>query len=233
MFELTAILLCGGKGERLKPFTDVMPKPLVLLNGKPLLYHLMRYLSVAGISRFVVCVGYKAESIEQFVKDYSEPSCDIYCVNSGDVSITDRILDAREHVSGKALICYGDTLANVDIASLQKQHQISRALVTLTTYPLRSIFGIVNFDALKRISSFVEKPVLPYWINIGFILCEPEAFNFIKRGSNMPEYLMALSETKRLFAYQHSGKHMTVNTAKDLAKAEIDIPEFFHIGEDK
>src|SRR5919199_805653 len=103
---LTAILLCGGRGERLRPFTDTLPKPLARL--------------------------------------------------------------------------YGDTLANVDLRALRRTHQTSGALATLTTYPLYSTFGIVDFDEEGRVSAFTEKPRLPYWINIGFILCEPAAFDLIE-----------------------------------------------------
>src|SRR5258708_4415144 len=106
MSELTAVILCGGKGERLKPFTDQLPKALVPLSGKPLLHHLMNYLSVSGVSRFVLCVGYKAECIERFVDQYAKPEWDVVYVNSGDASMADRLLDARRNIPGQALICY-------------------------------------------------------------------------------------------------------------------------------
>src|SRR6266852_9038387 len=100
ILELTAILLCGGKGERLKPFTETLPKALVPLNGEPLLSHLLRYLSSAGVSRFVVCVGHKAEAIESFLSEQRAQPWQITCVDSGDASMTDRLLDARPHIQG-------------------------------------------------------------------------------------------------------------------------------------
>ena len=225
--ELTAILLCGGKGERLRPFTETMPKALVTLNGEPLLSHLLRYLSAAGISRFVVCVGYKAEAIESFLQKDCARWGEITSVNSGDVSMTDRLLDARQHVRGRALVCYGDTLANVDLPDLLQQHQQRGALATLTVYPLHSPFGVVHFDDSKRATTFAEKPQLPYWINIGFLLCEPAALDFIKRGSEMPEFLSALAEGGVLYTHAHTGKHLTVNTEKDRALAETEMVEFY------
>jgi glucose-1-phosphate cytidylyltransferase len=227
MLDVTAILLCGGKGERLRPFTDTLPKALVPLNGQPLLYHLLRYLSAEGISRFVVCVGYKAEAIEQFLQERADASWDITCVNSGDVSMTDRILDAREHINGPALVCYGDTLANVDLNDLWMRHREQGAGATLTTYPLHSPFGIVRFDDGNRALAFDEKPTLPYCINIGFILCEPEALVYLKPGSDMPAFLSSLIEAGVLYTYQHTGKHLTVNTEKERANAEVEIVEFF------
>ncbi len=231
MSDLTAILLCGGKGERLKPFTDSMPKALVPLNGRPLLYHLLKYLGSAGVRRFVICVGYKAEAIESFIRENADPAWEMTCVNSGDVSMTDRILDARPHVHGQAIICYGDTLANVDLPALREEHAARGALVTLTTYPLHSPFGIVDVDAEKRITNFVEKPCLPYWINIGFMLCEPEAFDSLNPQSDMIEFLSGLARRGALYAHQHAGKHLTVNTEKDRALAETQLIEFFTYGD--
>jgi NDP-sugar pyrophosphorylase family protein len=225
--ELTAIVLCGGKGERLRPFTETLPKAMVPLNGEPLLSHLLRYLSSAGVSRFVVCVGYKAEAIESFLSERSAESWQVTCVNSGDASMTDRLLDARPHIQGSALICYGDTLANVELTGLLKQHRRSGALATLTVYPLYSPFGIVHFDDSKRVTTFAEKPRLPYWINIGFLLCEPRAFDFVARGSEMPQFLSALAEAGVLHTHEHTGKHLTVNTEKDRAFAETEMIEFF------
>ena len=227
MKGLTAVILCGGKGGRLKPFTDSLPKPLVPLNGKPLLYHLMNYLHKVGIKKFVLCTGYKASSIEKFIKNQSESGWEVICVNSGDVSMTDRIIDAREHISDQAIICYGDTIANVDISALKEFHEERKALATLTTFTLQSPFGIVNSDASGKISTFEEKPVLPYWINIGFMLCERGIFELLPQGSTMVDLLTELADAGKLFSYRHSGKHLTVNTEKERALAENEIISFY------
>jgi len=222
----TAVILCGGKGERLKPFTEHLPKALVPLHGKPLLYHLMNYLSAAGMSRFVLCVGYKAEFIEQFVQENSRPAWQVRCVNSGDANMADRILDARPHVPGQALICYGDILANVDLAALQNEHRTSGALATMTVYPLHSPFGIIQFSPDNRITELAEKPVLPYWINIGFMLCEPQALVRLERGTDMMDFSRTLAGAGALFAYQHRGRHLTINTEKERMQAEAQMTDF-------
>jgi NDP-sugar pyrophosphorylase family protein len=229
MSDVTAVILCGGKGERLKPFTDNLPKALVPLHGKPLLQHLMNYLSACGISRFVLCVGYKAECIEQFVRECSRPGWQVRCVNSGDASMGDRLLDARPFIPGQALICYGDILANVDLEALQREHGARGALATLTVYPLHSPFGIIHFDNDNRITELSEKPVLPYWINIGFMLCDPAAFQFVQRKSDMMEFSAALANAKALFAYAHRGRHLTINTEKERMQAEAQMTDFAHV----
>lgn len=225
--ELTAILLCGGKGERLRPFTENLPKALVPLNGEPLLGHLLRYLSSAGITRVIVCVGYKAEAIQSFLGERPDLAPGAICVDSGGASMTDRILDALPHVRGRALVCYGDTLANVDLSELVEAHSRSGALATLTAYPLSSPFGIVRFDESKRVTAFEEKPLLPYWINIGYLLCEPGAFEVLQQGSDMPQFLSALAVANGLYTFEHKGKHLTVNTEKERAEAETGVVEFF------
>jgi len=227
--DLTAVLLCGGKGERLRPFTEHFPKPLVPLNGKPLLQHLLRYLSLQGVRRFVLCTGYKAEAIDRFVKELAlPPELEVVCVNSGEAaSMADRVLDAREHVSGRALICYGDTLANVDLGSLARRHVESGALATMTVYPLRSPYGIVSLEGESdKVTGLLEKPVLPYWINIGFILCEPAALDTMRRGTDLVTFLAALAERGAVRAHKHQDKHLTVNTEKERSEAEGEIGFF-------
>jgi glucose-1-phosphate cytidylyltransferase len=225
--NITAVILCGGKGERLRPFTETVPKALVPINGQPLLQHLLRYLSVSGITRFVVCVGYKAEAIEAFLSEHTDPRWQVTCVNSGDVGMTERILQARKHVPARALLCYGDTLANVDLADLLRQHARSAALATLTIHPLHSPFGIVEVNDSGRVQSFFEKPRLPYWINIGFMMYEPTALEYLRRGLDMPEYLAEMAAAGVLGSYQHTGKHLTVNTEKERANAENEMVEFY------
>ena len=227
MSDITAIILCGGKGERLRPFTHTLPKALVPIKGRPLLYHLLHYLYLNDIRRSVLCTGYKAEAIEGFVEENRDRGWRITCVNSGDASMTDRVLNARKHVSGPFLICYGDTLANVDIKALRQAHRQGGALATMTVYPLRSQFGVVHFESSGRVQVFEEKPSLPFWINIGFILCETEVFDYIKPGADMPSFLSALSEAGALFAHKHDGKHLTVNTERDRTEAETEMIEFF------
>jgi glucose-1-phosphate cytidylyltransferase len=228
MRDVTAILLCGGKGERLRPLTESVPKPLVPLRGKPLLEHLLTYLHAEGFRRFVLCVGYKAEMVEAFLAEHRLPGAETVCVNSGErASITDRLFDARAHVPERALVCYGDTLANVDFTELRRTHVDAGLDATLTVHPLQSPFGIVEVTEDGRVTGFSEKPVLPHWINIGFLLCEPAALARLRRGSDMPDYLAKLAADRRLGVHRHRGRHLTVNTEKDRGEAELLITDFY------
>jgi glucose-1-phosphate cytidylyltransferase len=224
MKDLTGVLLCGGKGERLRPLTESCPKPLVPLGGRPILQHLVEYLVASGIQRFVFCVGYKAQMIHHFLATHFPDQDRFRAVDSGDATMTDRILDARPHVPGRALVCYGDTLANVAIDALLRVHVSRGAGATLTTYPLQSPYGIVDTEDSGRICHFREKPVLPYWVNIGFLLLEPDVLRDLRRGSDMPEFLEELANAGRLFAFRHEGSHLTVNTEKERVQAEQQLP---------
>ncbi len=230
MRNVTAVVLCGGKGERLRPLTSEIPKALVPLRGVPILYHLLTYLAVSGIRKFVLCVGYRASLVEQFVETVRQPDWDVRCVDSDDTSMNDRILDASEFVSGPMLICYGDTLANVDLSALESLHMKTGAMATVTVYPLRSSFGLVELDEAARVTRIVEKPLLPYWINIGFLHCELRALEYMKRNSNVVEFCSALSKAGGLAAYRHVGKHITINTESDLAEAQAQVFGFATAG---
>lgn len=224
MTEVTAVVLCGGKGERLRPFTETLPKPLVPINGRPLLAYLLDHLARHGIRRFVLCTGYKAAEIERFAAGHPVRDGDIRCVDSGDVSMADRVLDARRHVPGRALLCYGDTIANVDLQELARQHLRAGALATVAVYPLRSPFGVVHTaPGTDRVVELAEKPLLPYWINIGYVLCEPGALDRLEAGSDLMHFLRSLAAREELSAYRHRGKHLTINTEKERSEAEHEI----------
>lgn len=223
--QLTAVLLCGGRGERLRPFTEHCPKPLVPLGGQPMLRHLVDYLAASGLRRFVFCVGYKAEMIHEFLAATYPDRDRFIAVDSGDATMTDRLVDARAHVPGRALVCYGDTLANVNLPALLARHEQRGAAATLTTYPLQSPYGIVDSDSDGRIGSFREKPMLPFWINIGFLLLEPEVLAGLARGTDMPAFLDGLASSGRMYAFRHEGSHLTVNTEKERAQAERQLAQ--------
>ncbi len=230
MHDLTAILLCGGKGERLRPFTDHSPKPLVPLAGRPILQYLIEQLEAGGLQHFVVCTGYKSAAIESFLDQQVRPRRPVRTVDSGeDAGITDRIRDARKHCLGPALVCYGDTLANVSIPALQARHREAGTAATVTVHPLRSPFGIVDFDSQGRVTAFREKPLLPYWLNIGFLLLEPAALALLSEDLDMVGYLSHLTATRQLSVYRHEGRHLTVNDEKERVAAEAEVVHLFNV----
>jgi len=221
----SAVILCGGKGERLRPFTATMPKPLVPLGDRPLLGHLMDYLARHGIRNFVLCTGYKKDAIEEFARGVPT-EWGVTCVDSGDASMMDRILDALPRVVGRTLVCYGDTLANVDLRALAAAHERGGALATVTVHPLESPFGIVEVTEGGVVEAIREKPRLPHWINIGFLMCETAAFGHARRGTDLVQFLQTLIRANQLRAHRHEGRHLTVNTEQERSVAEREIVFF-------
>ncbi|MEL0120216.1 MAG: nucleotidyltransferase family protein [Opitutae bacterium] len=227
--DLTAVILCGGRGERLRPFTDNLPKALVPLNGRPLLLHLVEHLKLSGVRRFVFCTGYLSHVVENFLSEGLPPGLQVFIDNQGkDASMIARLRGAAQFVLGQALICYGDTVANVDINALIQTHQKSGSAATLTVHPLRCPFGLVRFSEDSLVKTFDEKPLLPYWINIGYILCKSRLLLKIDPAvEHMQDFLFRLANSGQLQAFQHTGKHLTVNTEKERSQAESDIVDMF------
>lgn len=225
MKEITALILCGGKGERLRPLTVDLPKPLVDIDNYPILGYLVDHIKKFNIRNIVVAVGYKAYKIQEFFRDkYTDLNISI--VDSGDVDIVDRITDCSSYIKGDFIVFYGDTLANIDIVELQKYHYTHSKKLTMTLCPLKSQFGLVELDADSNVVEFMEKPTLDKWVNIGGFYCEQGVFEWMKDYSSYVDFLEATSFQKKIKGYKHTGVHITVNTLQELEDAKNDIHFF-------
>jgi glucose-1-phosphate cytidylyltransferase len=218
-----ALILCGGKGERLKPITDSIPKPLVKINGIPLLGYQINYLEKRGIRKFVIATGYKSHLINTYIKEnYSHLEVNI--VDSGDVDIMKRIYDCMMALSEEFLLCYGDTLADINIYDLYNFHKNHNGKVTVSTHQLTSQFGIVKMDENNLVVEFLEKPKLDVWINIGYFIFDK---SIVTNGyKNYADFISKLAFSRDLFSYKHNGFHLTVNTINELKDAELNIKNF-------
>tara|TARA_B110000014_G_C20107244_1_gene582496 strand:+ start:295 stop:969 length:675 start_codon:yes stop_codon:yes gene_type:complete len=223
MNELKALILCGGKGERLRPITDGIPKPLVKIGGDTILSHQLKYLKNQGISHFILATGYKSELIEEYIsKNFS--NYNIKIINSGDVDIMLRVKESLVELEEDFLICYGDTLANVNIELLYQFHQEHRSQATVTSFQLESQFGVLEIADNGRVDEFKEKPKLDVWINIGFFIINPNIIS--EEISNFADFIYSLSKNKILYSYKHQDLHITINTLNELKQAEQNIKHF-------
>lgn len=223
--KVTALILCGGKGERLRPLTDSVPKPLVQLRGRPILSYLLDSLKHYGVQDVVIAAGFRADVIDQFFSEnYRELNVKI--VDSGDVDIIERIKSCAPHIVGDFLVLYGDTLANVDLERLQEYHLSHDLRATITLWPLKSSFGLFELGSDGNVINFREKPTLNQSINIGYFYYENEVFSWMKDFSGYAEFLEFLANQRRLKGFMHQGVHLTVNTLRELADAEQLIEEF-------
>lgn len=221
---LQAILLCGGKGERLRPLTADLPKPLVPVNGKPLLGHIVEHAQKHAVKSFVAAVGFKADKIKKYLEQ--DLGLTVEFVDSGDVDIVKRLADCAPLIKGDFLVLYGDTLSNVDLDELAAFHRSRPEKVTITVWPLRSQFGLLDVAEDGKVVSFKEKPALDKWINIGYFYFEQEALSWMKGFTHFEAFLSHLVAQGQLNAYRHKGVHITVNTIKELEEAEENIGRF-------
>ena len=223
--SVTALILCGGKGERLRPLTESMPKPLVHVKGRPILSYLLDHIRKFGITDIVIAAGFKAEKIEAFFRDnYRGLAVTIF--DSGDVDIVERIKACAPHLRGDFILFYGDTLADVDLDKLQEFHLGHGAKATITLYPLKSQFGLATLDGNGNVTRFEEKPTLDRWINIGNFYYANEVLSWMQDFSSYAEFLEFLGREKKLKGFKHEGVHITVNTFRELEDAEQNIHEF-------
>lgn len=215
---LTAILLVGGKGTRMYPSTD--PKCLADLNGKAMLFHIMEWIGKC-VTGFVLCLGYRPDAIkEACARRYVLAGSNIEFSDAGeDASQSRRILEASKMVRGRLLVCYGDEVAQVPVDELLKFHRSKKALVTVTVHPLKSEFGIVESGRTGKVERMREKPVLPHWMNIGFMVWEREALVHLE-GRDLPDALNAVAKAGKLYAYRFEGNRVTANSEAERLKAE-------------
>lgn len=222
--SLQAVVLCGGKGERLRPLTQDLPKPLVPIKGKPLLGHIVEHIQKYGIRKIIATVGYKADKVEKYLKDELKIRAEI--VDSGDADIIKRLQDCESHLQGDFLVLYGDTLSNVDLEKLAAFHRSHPEKATVTVWPLQSQFGVFDVDKNGKITSFKEKPVLDKWINIGYFYFRKETLAWMRDFKRFEDFLGYLAAERKMNAYRHQGIHVTVNTVKELEEAEANIDRF-------
>jgi len=219
------LLLCGGKGERLRPMTDSLPKPLVPIKDRPMLHYLIRQFESQGYRRFVVAVGYKAQTVVDYLKAH-HAHLDIDIVDSGDADILQRMRDSMPYLQGDFIMCYGDTLADVNLKELAAFHRCHDGGVTITTFQLQVPFGVLRVGGSGRVHQFAEKPFLNEWINIGYYYFNRRTLPDLRRGRDLVGFLQTMIRRHELFAYKHLGIHITVNTMKELQDAEKNISRF-------
>lgn len=224
--KLRAVLLCGGKGERLYPLTEKTPKPLVKINSKPILSYIIEHLKKYKIMDLIILTGYKSNKIKSYIEmNYQKSKMQI--IDSGEVDIIERIKDALHFIDDDFLLLYGDTISNINIDNLINFHRLSNHQVTMSVWPLVSQFGVVEIDSKGSVLGFKEKPKLDKWINIGYFYFNKSVFNKIKKSTSFADLLEDLTHEGILGAFKHEGIHITVNTIKELTEAEKNISNIY------
>tara|TARA_B100001094_G_C18046335_1_gene727621 strand:+ start:95 stop:868 length:774 start_codon:yes stop_codon:yes gene_type:complete len=239
---MKAIILAGGYGTRLSEETDLKPKPLVEIGGKPILWHIMKIYSAHGINEFVICCGYKGYSIKQYFQNYflhqsnvtfqlkdnrleidrnnAEPWI-VSLVDTGEKTMTGgRLKRVRDYVKGDKAFCftYGDGVSDINISDLIKFHLKHGKLATVTATRPPGRYGAIKFGINDLVDSFQEKPDGDgSWINGGFFVLNPDVIEYIKddKTSWEAEPLNILAEKDELCAYKHNGFWQPMDTLRE------------------
>tara|TARA_B100001142_G_C14275091_1_gene632509 strand:- start:132 stop:821 length:690 start_codon:yes stop_codon:yes gene_type:complete len=220
--KVTSIILCGGKGERLRPLTKDIPKPLINVNKKPILSYIFDHLLGSQLENFIIATGYKAEKIESYLEEI-DPSFNYKIINSGDTDIIRRIQDSKDQITNDFMVLYGDTISDVDISELINFHNSHSNPITITVWPLKTEFGVVELSQESQVISFEEKPELGKWINIGYFYFDHEMIKMLCEYDSFEDFLIDASERRLLSAYKHRKMHLTINNLSELSKAEEEL----------
>lgn len=235
-----AVILAGGVGSRLSEETLRIPKPMVEIGGKPIIWHIMKIYSHYGINDFIICLGYKGHLIKQYFAEYWLRNSDVTIdVATGHiqhhqqfsepwrVTLVDTGLEAGTGGRLKAIanyvepdtfcMTYGDGLANVDIRRVIEFHKSRGKLATITAVSPPGRFGSLQIED-DVVSKFEEKPSDEYaWINGGFFVLEPAALDYVAGGATMweQEPLRRLADDRQLTVYRHHGFWHPMDTLRE------------------
>jgi glucose-1-phosphate cytidylyltransferase len=246
---MKVVILAGGLGTRLSEETELKPKPMVEIGGKPIIWHIMKIYSFYGFNDFIICCGYKGYIIKEYFANYFLHQADvtidlqdnsvkvhqsnaepwkITLVDTGNETQTGgRIKRIEPYIGGETfMMTYGDGVGDVDINSLIKFHRNNNKVATMTIVRPSVRFGVVEFEDkdLNLVSSFNEKPKGEgSWINGGFFVLEPGVFDYIKDGDLTiweKAPLEKLAKDRQLTGYRHMGFWKPMDTLREKIELE-------------
>ena len=220
---MKVILLAGGFGTRLSEYTKTIPKPMINICGKPMLFYIMKLYAKYGYKDFYVALGYRGKIIKKFFnKKFFD--WNINFIETGKNTMTGGRLKRLKKYIGKEtfMMTYGDGLSNLNLKKLLKFHKKNKKLVTLTAVRPPARFGALKLRG-QRVSYFKEKSKLDEgWINGGFFVMEPEFLKFIKNDNTYLERepLEKVTKKRQLVAFKHEGFWQCMDTKRDKDKLD-------------
>lgn len=225
-----ALIVAGGEGERLRPLTNERPKPMILVAGRPILEHQIRWLVGEGVSDVILLCGYKAEIIQEHFGNGSRFGLRVHYSleqeplgRGGALKLGAHLLPPDEEL---ALGLNGDILTNQPLTPLLRYHRRKGATATVMLTRLRSPYGITRGDRAGRIVTFQEKPLLPHWINAGVYVLAREFFcRLPDRGDHERTAFPELAAEGKLFGYRSRAYWRSIDTFKDLTEAAAEVRE--------
>jgi len=243
---MKVVILAGGFGTRLSEETEVKPKPMVEIGGKPILWHIMKIYSAHGFNEFIICLGYKGYIIKEYFANYflhqSDVTIDVKnnkievhkstsepwrvtLVDTGLYTMTGgRIKRIEKYIQNETfMLTYGDGVADINIKELVEFHKRHGKYATLTAVQPVGRFGMLKLNEKNEVTVFQEKPRGDRgWINGGFFVLEPQIFDYIEGDNTVweKEPLENLAKDGQLVAYKHRGFWMCMDTLRDKRELE-------------
>jgi glucose-1-phosphate cytidylyltransferase len=236
---MKTIILCGGFGTRMKEETEFKPKPLVLIGGKPILWHIMKIYSHYGYNEFVLALGYKSEMIKDYFLDqraflndftlnvstnemrFHNNAADNFKITfaeTGLESLTgERILRVKKYITeDEFMVTYGDGVSDINLNDLVAFHRKQNKIGTITGVHPHSKYGLVKTDKKKNlVKSFDQKPQMYDYVSGGFMIFKREAFKYFDKGP-MENGFKKLTKKKQLAIYRHDGFWKAMDTYQEM-----------------
>ena len=213
------VILCGGRGTRLRERTESVPKALVEIGGRPILWHVVQIYSAQGFERFLLATGYMGEAVAEFAAAEHWPDgVGVECVETGlDTPTGGRVARLGERLGNEGFcVTYADGVADVDLDAQLDFHRAHGRLATMTVVQPHLQWGVAELGEGDRVDGFVEKPRSEHWINGGFLCFEPGALAHIDEDSVLErEPLRRLAADGHLRAHRHEGFWDCMDTYKD------------------
>lgn len=243
---MKVIILAGGFGTRISEESDLKPKPMVEIGGKPILWHIMKSYSHYGFNEFIILCGYKGYIIKDFFANYYKHLADmtinlannqieyhrnnaepwkITLIDTGLETMTGgRVKRVKKYIKNETfLLTYGDGLSDINFKEQLKFHQSHGKLMTMTSVQPEGRFGAISASEEGLIEKFEEKPKDDgVWVNGGFMICEPEVLDYIEGDQTIfeQEPLNNIAKDKELMAFKHSGFWKPMDTLRDKNQFE-------------
>ncbi len=240
---MKVVILAGGFGTRFSEETKSLPKPMIPIGEKPILWHIMKTYSEYGYNEFIICLGYKGYAIKEWFANYflhnSDVTIDLHnnqmevhnsvaepwkvtLVETGLNTMTGGRIKRIQKYTGNEpfMLTYGDGVGDINIKELVDFHKTRKQYLTVTAYKPKGKFGSLEIDETGNVTSFTEKPAGDgMWINAGYFVCEPEVFDFIAENDDTVTFeklpLESIAKTGQMNSFKHEGFWQPMDTLRD------------------
>ena len=217
------MILAGGLGTRISEESYLIPKPMIEIGGKPILWHIMKIYSAYKIDDFVICLGYKGEKIKEYFGQFDSKLWNIQLIDTGlDTMTGGRLKRIQDKIDDTFCVTYGDGLSDINLDDLILFHKEKKSLATLTAIHPPERFGVLNLSG-DYVTQFHEKHAgESSWINGGFFVFEPEIFDYLQDDSTILERmpLETLAKEQKLTAFKHNRFWHPMDTQRDKKHLE-------------